>query len=94
MKKKYIPRRIMVPLTEQESVALAKLAEHEEREPRRQAALLLREGLQRSGFLSVGQRQCENCGRKIEAGCGLSDMPFCSPDCYDEWLEKQEGNDD
>ena len=42
----YIPKRIFIKLRPEESQALAELAEQEQREPREQAALLIRRQLE------------------------------------------------
>ena len=44
-------QRVYVPLYRQEIDALVRLAEREDRDPRRQAARLLREALERAGTL-------------------------------------------
>jgi len=46
------PRKLFVPLDGTERAALAKLAECERRDPRAQAAFLIREALERAGLLS------------------------------------------
>jgi hypothetical protein len=46
----YIPNRMMVKFTPDESRALAALAEREKRDPRAQAALLIRRGLGLDGL--------------------------------------------
>jgi hypothetical protein len=60
-----ILRKIFVPLDGTERSALTKLAEQEKRDPRAQAAILIREGLERLGILqpfqtkSPGNQQME-----------------------------------
>lgn len=51
---RYVPKRIYVPLEPKEMRALAEMAEQERREPRQQAALLIREELIRLGYLENG----------------------------------------
>jgi hypothetical protein len=50
---KAIMTRIMITVSEDEKKALCALAENEYRDPRQQAALLIREELQRRGLLAV-----------------------------------------
>jgi hypothetical protein len=45
------PSRISIPVRPDEAKALLDLAQQQYRDPRRQAALLVREGLQRAGVL-------------------------------------------
>ncbi|MBN1218521.1 MAG: hypothetical protein JXM69_06325 [Anaerolineae bacterium] len=44
-------RKIFVPMTDKESLALVKLAEQEKRDPRDQAAYLIRQQLENLGLL-------------------------------------------
>jgi len=46
-------RRIQIPLDRDETRALVVLAERKDRDPRRQAARLVREGLIRAGVLPI-----------------------------------------
>ncbi len=50
-------RRVNVPLRPEEIDGLLTLSQREERDPRRQAARLLREGLVRAGVLTTDVRQ-------------------------------------
>jgi len=46
-------RNVYVPLDQHEVRALVRLAEREDRDPRRQAERLIREGLERAGALEA-----------------------------------------
>jgi hypothetical protein len=53
-------RRVTLTMTEGEIAALVKLARRERRDPRQQAALVLREALEQRGFLTEGKiQECE-----------------------------------
>jgi hypothetical protein len=51
----YVPTRIYIKMTRAESIALGALAEREHRDPRDQAALLVREGLIGRGVLAESE---------------------------------------
>lgn len=50
-------RKIFVPITPEESIALVRLSECERRDPRQQAALLIRQQLERLGLLQPAPEQ-------------------------------------
>ena len=76
--------RINVPLKRVEKAALTRLAEQEKRDPRQQAALLIRQGLERAGFLEdkseVPSRQ------DVEFAPGM-----CKPNEREEGINDHQG---
>lgn len=60
-----IQTRITVTLQREERSALARLAEQERRDPRAQAAMLVREALERLGFLQPAPTIQESIRERI-----------------------------
>lgn len=50
-------RKIFVPITSEESIALVNLAEQERRDPRQQAAMLIRQQLEKLGLIQPTPQQ-------------------------------------